>query len=351
MPELDALRAELAGIDKTIMELVGRRNEIAKIIGQEKAKSGASVVVPSVERIVEQRYIDAGAAHGVTANAAYRISRAVIDESVDVQGRLPRFQEPKKICIVGGNGGMGRWLSHFLAARGHAVSISDPDCEGAEFPAVSLEEGAKADIIILATPVPVSDRILEEVLSASSPDAVIFDILSVKEPVRERLRKAGAAGRHVCSVHPMFGPSAPSAAGRNVIICRCGSAAADETAAMLFNVSDILFMDIEEHDKAAAYVLGLSHAVNIAFSDALVRSGCTSAEFRAAASTTFRKQTAVSVEVANENAELYYAIQRENPENDAALRKLEEAVSRVRTLPKEEFISLMQDAAAWYHQP
>ena len=110
-------------------------------------------------------------------------------------------------------------------------------------------------------------------------------------------------------------------------------------------------MDIEEHDKAAAYVLGLSHAVNIAFSDALVRSGCTSAEFRAAASTTFRKQTAVSVEVANENAELYYAIQRENPENDAALRKLEEAVSRVRTLPKEEFISLMQDAAAWYHQP
>ena len=61
-----------------------------------------------------------------------------------------------------------------------------------------------------------------------------------------------------------------------------------------------------------------------------------------------RKQTAVSVEVANENAELYYAIQRENPENDAALRNLEEAVSRVRTLPKDEFISMMQDEAVWY---
>ena len=35
-------------------------------------------------------------------------------------------------------------------------------------------------------------------------DAVIFDILSVKQPVIPRLRDAGKAGRKVCSVHPMF---------------------------------------------------------------------------------------------------------------------------------------------------
>ena len=38
----------------------------------------------------------------------------------------------------------------------------------------------------------------------------------------------------------------------------------------------------------------------------------------------------------------------EDPENDAALRGLEEAVERVRTLPKDEFISMMHDAARWY---
>ena len=350
MPELDTLRAELAEIDKKIMALVGRRNEIAKVIGEEKAKTGAAVVVPPVERIVEQRYIDAGAENGVTANAAFRIARAVVDESVDVQGRLPRRQNPQKICIVGGNGGMGRWLANFLSAREHVISICDPHPEGSAFPAVSLEEGAKADVIILATPVPVSDSVLEEVLALSGPETIIFDILSVKAPLVPRLREAGRAGRKVCSVHPMFGPSAASAAGRNVIVCDCGSKEAVEEAELLFNVSDILKMEVEEHDKAAAYVLGLSHAVNIAFSDALVRSGCTSEEFRAAASTTFRKQTAVSVEVANENAELYYAIQRENPENDAALRGLEEAVERVRTLSKDDFISMMHDAAEWYKQ-
>ena len=348
MPELDVLRAELAEIDKKIMALVGRRNEIAKVIGAEKAKIGAAVVVPSVERVVEQRYIDAGAECGVTANTAFRIARAVVDESVGVQGCLPRFQEPQTICIIGGNGGMGRWLSKFFSVRGHKVSICDPNTDGAEFPVVSLEEGAKSDIIVISTPVTIADKVLADVLESSSDDAVIFDILSVKQPVIPRLRDAGKAGRKVCSVHPMFGPSAQSAAGRNVIICDCGSKDAADKAEVLFNVADILRMEVEEHDKAAAYVLGLSHAVNIAFSDALVRSGFTSKALRSSASTTFRKQTAVSVEVANENAELYYAIQRENPENDAALRNLEEAVSRVRTLPKDEFISMMQDEAVWY---
>ena len=174
MPELYVLRAELAEIDKKIMALVGRRNEIAKVIGEEKAKTKAAVVVPSVERIVEQRYIDAGAECGVSAGTAFRIARAVVDESVDVQGRLPRFQEPQTICIIGGNGGMGRWLSKFFSSRGHQVSICDTNTEGAEFPVVSLEEGSKAEIIVISTPVTVADKVLSDVLSASSDDAVIF---------------------------------------------------------------------------------------------------------------------------------------------------------------------------------
>lgn len=348
MPELNALRAELAEIDQEIMELVGRRNRIAEGIGAEKAKAGAAVVVPSVERIVEDRYIRAGAACGVSAETARRIARAVIDESVDIQGRLPRAQKPLKICIAGGNGGMGRWLSAFFAARGHRVSISDPEPEGAVFPVVSLEEGCRdADAVIISVPVKAADAVLADVL-LFAPQALVFDILSVKAPVRARLEAAATVGVRVTSVHPMFGPHAPSVAGRNVIVCDCGSDEAAETAAELFSGADILRMPIADHDAAAAYVLGLSHAVNLAFSDALVHSGFSSAELRAAASTTFRKQVAVSREVSEENAELYYAIQRENPENDAALAGLEESVCRVRQMGREEFIRAMKTEAAWY---
>ncbi|MDO5846505.1 MAG: prephenate dehydrogenase/arogenate dehydrogenase family protein, partial [Methanocorpusculum sp.] len=156
------------------------------------------------------------------------------------------------------------------------------------------------------------------------------------------------AGRCAASVHPMFGPHAPSVAGRNILVCDCGCGRAADMAAGLFCGADILRMPIASHDAMAAYVLGLSHAVNLAFSDALVHSGFSSSELYAAASTTFRKQTAVSREVSEENAELYYAIQRENPENDAAIANLERAVAAVRHMTRDEFLLAMQKGAEWY---
>ncbi|MDO5843552.1 MAG: prephenate dehydrogenase/arogenate dehydrogenase family protein [Methanocorpusculum sp.] len=347
MSDLMKEREELAEIDRQIMALVGRRNAAAEKIGIAKALANEGVVVPQVEKIVVERYVEEGKKHGVSAATASRIARAVIDESVDVQGRVPRSAAPKKIFIVGGNGGMGRWLSDFFHARGHAVSILDVNPAGAKYPFEDFVTGCKSDVIIVATPVDVSREILEKVF-AENTDALIFDILSVKSPVESVLIKAAADGRRVCSVHPMFGPCAPSVAGRNIIVADCGCVSANCDAAELFSGGTILEMPILEHDKAAAYVLGLSHAVNLAFSDALVSSGFSFKELSDAASTTFRKQVAVSREVSLENAELYYAIQRENPKNSSALEKLEEAVRRVRKLPRDEFISMMHKEAEWY---
>ena len=346
--QLAPLRAELAEIDREIIALVGRRNRIARVIGEEKAKEGEAVVVPSVERVVEQRYVDAGACAGVSAATAVRLARAVIDESVEVQGKLPRRAEPRRICIVGGNGGMGRWLSAFFAARGHTITVVVRDPEHADYPAVSLADACKtADVIVVSTPVTAAAGILEEIFALRT-SALVFDILSVKSPVIPVLRRMAQAGIRVCSVHPMFGPTAPAVAGRNIVVADCGCPQVLAEAAELFSGGTILQMPVEEHDPIAAYVLGLSHAVNLAFSEALVRSGFSADVFNAAASTTFRNQTAVSREVSGENAPLYYAIQRENPYNDAAVKNLADAVSELRTLGKEEFCARMQAGAAWY---
>lgn len=340
---------ELAAIDREIVVLVGRRNGIAKVIGEEKAKANEEVVVPSVERIVEQRYVDAGTRAGVSAATAVRLARAVIDESVEVQGRLPRHAEPRRICIIGGNGGMGRcWLSAFFAARGHQVTVVVRDPEKAVYPAVTLAEACRtAEVIIVSTPVPVAAGILEEIF-ASHTSALVFDILSVKSPVIPVLRRMAEVGMHVCSVHPMFGPTAAAVAGRNIVVADCGCPSVIEETAALFSGGTILRMPIEDHDPIAAYVLGLSHAVNLAFSEALVRSGFSAEVLNAAASTTFRKQAAVSREVSEENAPLYYAIQRENPYNDVAVKNLADAVSELRILEKDAFCKRMQAGAEWY---
>lgn len=332
------------------MELVGRRNATAQLIGERKAAAREGVVVPAVEAVVVRRYVDAGAAAGVSATAAVRIARAVIDESVEVQGRVPRSAEPKRICIVGGNGAMGRWLSAFFAGRGHRVTVAVLDPTDAAYPVTTIAEAcATSEVIVVSTPVTAAADILEEIFAIGT-DALVFDILSVKAPVSGILKRMADARLQVCSVHPMFGPSAGSVAGRNVIVADCGSAAAADAAADLFAGGTIVRMNIDEHDPVAAYVLGMAHAVNLGFSTALVRSGFSSGMLNACASTTFRKQIAVSREVSEENAALYYAIQRQNPYNDTAVRNLADAVAELGTLDEEEFCKRMTAGAAWYRE-
>ncbi|ABN07809.1 Prephenate dehydrogenase [Methanocorpusculum labreanum Z] len=348
MSDINGFRDELASIDREIMELVGRRNKIALEIGEKKAAANKEIVVPSVETNVVQRYVDAGKVSGVSAETAARIARAVIDESVDVQGMIPRRSVPQKIFIIGGNGGMGRWLSEFFSSRGHIVTINDQKHNGAVYPVVDIFSGCRnADVIIVATPIKISAEILETVLSENK-NALIFDLISVKTPVIPVLCKASALGAKVCSVHPMFGSSAPSIAGRNIIVCSCGNDEAADEAADLFSGGTILRLNIEDHDPITAYVLGLSHAVNLAFSEALVRSGFSSETLCAAASTTFQRQTAVSSDVSRENGELYYSIQKENPYNEAAVQNLLDALLDLRSSNKDVFIEKMHEGAAWY---
>jgi len=345
--ELEIFRKELADVDREILKQVSIRNEISKKIGEIKAQSGKQVVVPSVEDIVVSRYIKNGKELNVSEYTARRIARAVIDESVDVQGRIPRTSISKKICIIGGNGGMGRWLASFFSKRSHIVSIVDTNTDESEYPIVSIEEGVKSDIIIVATPVPVSQQILEKVFSLE-PKGIVFDILSVKNPIITTLRNAVNKGFQVCSVHPMYGPRAASIAGRNVLILDVGCKTANDTAAEIFAGGSIFTLPLEKHDTLAAYLLGLSHAVNLAYSDVLAKSNFSFKDLSLMASTTFAKQSAVSREVSEENAELYYAIQRQNPKNKEVLEKLQESLKRVMTMSREDFIESMKQETIWY---
>ena len=91
--------------------------------------------------------------------------------------------------------------------------------------------------------------------------------------VRSRRRLRGgldalrAAGLRVSSIHPMFGPNTELLSGRHVIFIDLGQGDALERTRALFapTMVEQVVMSLDEHDRLIAYVLGLSHAVNIAF--------------------------------------------------------------------------------------
>ena len=90
-------------------------------------------------------------------------------------------------------------------------------------------------------------------------------------------------------------------------------------------------MSLDDHDRLIAYVLGLSHALNIAFFTALAESGEAAPKLARMSSTTFDAQLDVASRVAQESPELYYEIQSLNDYGAESLEALAQAVERIRT--------------------
>jgi chorismate mutase/prephenate dehydrogenase len=90
----------------------------------------------------------------------------------------------------------------------------------------------------------------------------------------------------------MFGPDTELLSGRHVIFVDVGDPTATAVARELFapTMATLVEMDLESHDRLIAYVLGLSHALNIAFFTALADSGEAAPRLATLSSTTFDAQ-------------------------------------------------------------
>jgi chorismate mutase/prephenate dehydrogenase len=253
------------------------------------------------------------------------------------------------VLVIGGAGLMGRWFVDFLSSQGFAVEVADP--AAARPGGTVIEDWRKSDLqhdfIVLATPLGITDGILKD-LALRRPPGVIFDIGSLKSPLRAGLLALRSHGCKVTSLHPMFGPDTELLSGRHVIFVDLGNVAALEAAQQLFaaTMAERIVMSLDEHDRLIAYVLGLSHALNIAFFTALAESGEAAPRLARLSSTTFDAQLDVASRVARESPDLYYEIQSLNDYGAESLEALSQAVERIRTAVLSQdhaaFVALMR---------
>jgi chorismate mutase/prephenate dehydrogenase len=130
----------------------------------------------------------------------------------------------------------------------------------------------------------------------------------------------------------MYGPDTELLSGRHVIFIDLDDAGALSEAQALFapTMAEQVVMDLDEHDRLIAYVLGLSHAVNIAFFSALADSGEAAPRLARLSSTTFDAQLEVASRVAEESPDLYFEIQRLNDHGRESLDALSRAITELR---------------------
>jgi chorismate mutase/prephenate dehydrogenase len=336
MKSLEELRARLDVLDRQLLELVAERQSISTQIAAVKRATGQSTRDFRREREVLLKARSDAEALGVAPSLAESILQSLIRGSLTTQEQARVAAQGKgsgrRALVIGGRGKMGRWMADFLASQGFRITVADPAGEvpGYEWLADWRSCELSHDLVVVATPLKIANEVLGE-LAARKPPGVVFDLGSLKTPLRQGLAALKAAGVRVTSIHPMFGPDTELLSGRHVIFIDLGDAGALEEARSLFGstMADLVVMGLDEHDRLIAFVLGLSHALNIAFFTALAESGEDAPKLARMSSTTFDSQLDVATRVADDNPDLYYEIQSLNAYGEESLAALRTAVERI----------------------
>lgn len=349
---LDELRDELSSIDGRLIELIAARQRVVGEIGRNKLSTGRATRDYEREKVVLEMAREHARSLALDPNLAESVMRALIQSSLTSQERERVAAEGRgdgrRVLVIGGAGKMGGWFVDFFTSQGFSTCVADRRAEpGPESFADWREAGLDFDVVVVAAPLAISGRILLE-LAAEKPRGLVFDIGSLKSPLRDGLEALVAAGCKTTSLHPMYGPDTELLSGRHLIFVDVGDPGATADAKELFAATMVeqIDMGLDDHDRLIAYVLGLSHALNVAFFTALAESGEAAPKLAQMSSTTFDAQLLVATAVAQDNPHLYFEIQNLNRFGLDPLDALCESVLRIRKVVAEAdetaFVRLME---------
>ena len=344
-PDLDALRDRVRALDRELVRLAAERVRTVRRIGEAKRAAGRPMIDYAQERRVLEAARGAAAEEGLDPGVAEdllaRLIRAAVTAQEEESLRHAATGEGRTAVVVGGAGRMGGWFVRFLDAQGWGVEIVDPAA-----PAVASLRGEallpEADLVICATPPRETVELYRGWLERP-PRGVVADLASIKSPLLGPIAELRAAGGRVASLHPMFGPATVLLRSKDVVLCETGDEEATEEIAALFRPTTVQLvrLPLAEHDELMAHLLSVGHAAAIAFALALpdrelpVRS------------TTYGGLARLAANAVDQNPDVYFEIQVDNPHSLAALEGLRDAVDHVvavvRTHRRDRFAELMEE--------
>ena len=335
---LDELRRHLDALDRRLLQTIADRQATSREIARVKRATGYPTRDYARERDVIVGARSNAQSIGVSPEVAETVIRLLIRSSLTTQEQASVAAHGsgsgRRALVIGGAGKMGAWFTSFLTSQGFDVEVADPKAIAAGVKSIAdwRQSDLTHDFIVVAAPLGATNTILQQ-LAQLKPHGVVFDLGSLKSPLRAGLEALRTADVAVTSLHPMFGPDTELLSGRHVIFIDLGSAEALAQARALFapTMAEQVVMGLDEHDRLIAYVLGLSHALNIAFFTALAESGEAAPRLVQLSSTTFDAQFDIASDVAAESPELYYEIQRLNDFGAESLDALARAVEAVRS--------------------
>ena len=201
MSDLDALRIEISELDRRLLDLLNRRLELVAAVRDHKDDAGERWIDPEREAELLQALV-ASNPGPLSERGVRSVFSAVLDvlkEEVAAERRAPsapaaaseRPRAVERLAVIG-TGLVGTSVALAAGRAGTRTRGFDSDrgvleraaARGALEPALSLAEAvADAELVVVAVPVGAASTVVEEVLAAAGPDAVVTDVASTKRPL------------------------------------------------------------------------------------------------------------------------------------------------------------------------
>jgi prephenate dehydrogenase len=285
MSDLDSLRYEISELDRQLLALVNRRLELVASVRDYKDSAGERWIDPEREAELLETLVAANpgplSERGVTS-----IFSAVLDVlKEEVAAERSAAPSPQKAAeqqrtverlAVVGTGLIGTSIALAAARAGTRSRGFDTDpgvleraaSRGAIEPAASLAEAvADADLVVVAVPVGAAPRVVQEVLDATGPDAVVTDVASTKRPLAS-LEDARFVPGHPVAGGATGGPARAAADlfdAATWFLTPTGASAAESIAAVERFVASLgartVRTDAAAHDRLLALTSHLPHAL------------------------------------------------------------------------------------------
>ena len=342
--DLKVLRDQLDAIDSRLFEAVADRGRVVSRIAALKAQDGRALFDREREQLVREKHLSLGKAAGLTPAACESISRSILGSSHAQQAaHVAQTDHVRKILLVGGHGGMGRFLAREFTNRGHTVDLLDRGEE--ERLAASVWS---ADIVVVCVPMGVALEVVSEVAPLMRPDALLCDINSLKMEVCEAMGRL--ANSEVLGLHPMFGPTVDSFLRQKVVVCdiKSGPLGAWFRQELGHMGAELVESDPLTHDRMMAVVQVLVHFNTLVTGEALRRSGASIEESLAFTSPIYRLELAFIGRLFAQKPDLYAEILMRNPVGGEMRAHFLEAASAVNQAvaegDRQAFVSLFRGA-------
>lgn len=337
---LTGLRESIAEVDRSLLELLRRRMDLASEVGRVKLGAGKPIMVPEVHDRVLTRARQHADACGVSGEVMESIFDAVMRGSIERQHRVGvamRAEGASRLLILGGAGDMGNWFRSFAQLLGHPVDIVDPAMQ--PLPKVDGRFGSLAEVedldryeaIVVSVPLGRTAAVIDELI-AIRPRALVIEIASIKDELRPALDRGREAGMRISSLHPMFGPRKSPYEPLNFVLAYRDDPHLEQSWLedwIRHPYTHLVPVPFDHHDRLMGWLLGFAHLSGMLFGCALTRSGLGAEELEACASTSYNRQSGAARHVLMEDPDLYYDIQRLNPHRGEVYRAAREALTEL----------------------